>query len=269
MVRFRCVYGLNIKQLRFYKILFSLRMDSLLLLTGLAVAPGIYLSIVIYGKDKYDPEPKRILLAAFLLGCLSIIPAAIIEMLLKGPLTLPVPALANVAISAFVGIGLVEELCKFFILRTHAFRKPQFNEPFDGIVYAAFVGLGFATAENVMYVWQEGFGTGVLRMFTAVPAHYAFGVIMGYYAGKAKFEPARRTAYLVSGVFYAAFMHGAYDFFALQKNFPALTLFTIGVLIMALRISRKSIDELQADSAFRFHNPPVEIISNNGSEPQS
>jgi RsiW-degrading membrane proteinase PrsW (M82 family) len=217
------------------------------------VAPGIYLSIVIYGKDKYDPEPKRILLAAFLLGCLSIIPAAIIEMLLKEPLALTNSSLINVAISAFAGIGLVEELCKFFFLRIHAFRKPQFNEPFDGIVYATFVGLGFATAENLLYVYQHGFGTGILRMFTAVPAHYAFGVIMGYYVGKAKFEPGQRGTHIFRGIFYAAFMHGAYDFFALQQNIPALTIFTIGVLLMALRISRRSIEELHADSAFRFN----------------
>ena len=228
-------------------------MDSFFLLTALAVAPGIYLSLVIYGKDKYDPEPKRILLTAFLLGCISTIPAAIIEMLLKEPLAITGSSLINVAISAFAGVGLVEELCKFFFLRIHAFRKPQFNEPFDGIVYATFVGLGFATAENLLYVYQHGFGTGVLRMFTAVPAHYAFGVIMGYYVGKAKFEPGRRATLMFLGVFYAAFMHGAYDFFALQRNIPALTIFTIGVLLMALRISRRSIEELHADSAFRFH----------------
>jgi RsiW-degrading membrane proteinase PrsW (M82 family) len=241
-------------------------MNSLLLLTGLALAPGVYLSAVIYGKDKYDPEPKRILLAAFLLGCFSIVPAAAIELWLKGPLSQFGEGIMGTAITAFFGVGLVEELCKFFMLRTHAYRKSQFNEPFDGIVYAVFVGLGFATAENLLYVWREGFTTGVLRMFTAVPAHYAFAVIMGYYVGKAKFDTENRVSHLFRAVFYASFMHGAYDFFVFQKSYPALTIFTIGVLIMALRISRRSIEELQADSIFRFHNRPVEITANESAE---
>jgi RsiW-degrading membrane proteinase PrsW (M82 family) len=241
-------------------------MNSILLLTGLAFAPGIYLSIVIYGKDKYDREPKTILFTAFILGCLSIVPAIIIELWLKKPLFFEGFGIINAALSAFVGIGLIEELCKFFMLRVHAYRKAEFNEPFDGIVYAVFVGLGFATAENVLYVFQNGFETGILRMFTAVPAHYAFAVIMGYYVGKSKFEPANRTLHLFRAVFYAAFMHGAYDFFVLQKNYPALAIFTIGVLIMALRISKRSIEELQADSVFRFHNRAMETIPNERSE---
>ncbi|MCW5907822.1 MAG: PrsW family intramembrane metalloprotease [Chitinophagales bacterium] len=232
-------------------------MNSILFLVALAFAPGIYLAVAIYGRDKYDREPKMILLKAFLLGCLSIIPAAIIEIVLKEPLDFPELGIWNVAIHAFVGVALVEELAKFVMLRFHAYRLPDFNEPFDGIVYAAFVGLGFATAENVLYVLQGGWGVGVMRMFTSVPAHYAFAVIMGYYVGKAKFEPQHRMLHMTRGVFYATFMHGAYDFFLMQKSYPALAILTIGVLLMSLRISRRAVEELHADSVFRFHSTQV------------
>jgi RsiW-degrading membrane proteinase PrsW (M82 family) len=221
---------------------------------ALAFAPGIYLATVIYGRDKYDREPKLVLLIAFLLGCLSIYPALFLETLGE---------LAGYKVSnsfwgtmfyAFVIVAFSEEFSKFIMLRFHAFRHKAFNEPFDGIVYATFVALGFATAENFLYIADGGFGVGVLRMFTAVPAHYSFGVIMGYYVGKAKFEPAHRFIHLLRGLFYATFMHGAYDFFLMQRNYPALGIFTLGVLIMGIRISRRAIDELHADSAFRFHN---------------
>lgn len=224
------------------------------LLLGLAFAPAIYLSIIIYGKDKYDREPKRILLVAFLLGALSIIPAALVEVFLKKPLDFEELGLGNVFISAFLGVALVEEFFKFLMLRLHAFRLKDFNEPFDGIIYSVFVGLGFATAENIFYVLNGGFSVAILRMFTAVPGHYAFAVIMGYYMGKAKFEPEKRFKYMMLGLFFATFMHGAYDFFVFQKQYPALTLFTLGVLIMGLRISKRSIEELQADSVFRFRS---------------
>lgn len=238
-------------------------MNSILFLVALAFAPGIYLAVAIYGRDKYDREPKMILLKAFLLGCLSIIPAAFIEIFLAKPLDFEELGIWNTVIHAFVVVALTEELCKFVMLRFHAYRLPEFNEPFDGIIYGTFVGLGFATAENLLYVLQGGVSVGVVRMFTSVPAHYAFAVIMGYYVGKAKFEPQHRMLHMTRGVFYATFMHGAYDFFIMQKAYPALAILTIGVLLMSLRISRRAVEELHADSVFRFHNGHF----NNSGEP--
>jgi hypothetical protein len=81
--------------------------------------------------------------------------------------------------------------------------------------------------------------------------------------GKAKFEPQHRMLHMTRGVFYATFMHGAYDFFIMQKAYPALAILTIGVLFMSLRISRRAVEELHADSVFRFHNGHF----NNSGEP--
>jgi RsiW-degrading membrane proteinase PrsW (M82 family) len=228
-------------------------MTEVLGLFALAVAPTIYLAIILYGRDKYDPEPKRILLVAFLWGCFSVVPALFLESL-GAKLGHGISEnFFRTAFYAFVVVALSEELSKFLMLRLHAYRQKEFNEPFDGIVYAAFVALGFATVENIAYVFQHGFGTGIIRMFTAVPAHFSFGVIMGYYAGKAKFAPLHRFSLMTQGVFYATVMHGAYDFFIMQQNFPALGIFTVGILVMSWRISKNAINEMQADSKFRFH----------------
>ncbi len=230
-------------------------MENFWVLLALALAPSIYLGVVIYGRDKYDPEPKRILLVAFLWGCFSVVPALILGALASKMGFGISHSFLGTAFYAFAVVGLSEELSKFVMLRLHAYRRPEFNEPFDGIVYAAFVALGFATVENIAYVFQHGFGTGVMRMFTAVPAHFSFGVIMGYYVGKAKFAPKHRFSLMTQGVFYAVVMHGAYDFFIMQKNLPVLGVFTFGILIMSWRISKNAINELHADSKFRFHYP--------------
>ena len=229
-------------------------MDSLSGLFALALAPGIYLAIVIYGKDKYEREPKRILLAAFLMGAFSIIPAALIELFGIRFFHIQEASLSSAALEAFVVVAFTEESCKFLILRFHAFKEKEFKKPFDGIVYGAFVALGFATAENLMYVLRGGFSTGVLRMFSAVPAHYAFGVTMGYFVGKAKFEPEVKTSHMLKGLLFATLLHGAYDFFLIQKNYQMLGIFSVGVLIYSLMISRKEIRELEEDSIFRFKN---------------
>jgi len=227
------------------------------LLIALALAPGAYLSFIIYGKDKYEPEPKKLILFAFLLGSLAVIPAGILETSARAVLGLPADwtekrDILHAAATAFIVAAAVEEFSKFLVLRYWAFPKKDFNEPFDGIVYGAFIGLGFATLENVAYVLRYGFAAGVYRMFTAVPSHYALGVILGYYVGKAKFDSEQSRAIMGRGLLLVILLHGAYDFFSLQNRFPALALLTFVVLGWALILARRAIEELQEDSRTRF-----------------
>jgi ribosomal protein S18 acetylase RimI-like enzyme len=55
--------------------------------------------------------------------------------------------------------------------------------------------------------------TALMRIFTAVPAHASFGVIMGYYVGKAKFDYLKKQHLLLKGLFVATLAHGFYDCF--------------------------------------------------------
>jgi RsiW-degrading membrane proteinase PrsW (M82 family) len=227
------------------------------ILFALSIAPALYLAILIYGKDKYDPEPKRVLFMAFLWGCFSALPALALESAWMALGFGPSYNIIWMAVHAFIVVGLSEELSKFVMLRLHAYRQPAFNEPFDGIVYASFVALGFATVENLSYVFSaeqgDGFIVALTRMFTAVPAHFSFGVIMGYYVGLAKFLPERRFEMMFKGVLFATLWHGAYDFFIMQQNIPGLGIITVIVLWHAIKMSRKSIKKMQHDSMFRFH----------------
>ncbi len=228
-------------------------MFEILTLLGLAVAPAIYLAIVIYGYDKYDREPKTILFFAFILGGLSTIPAVAMETAWVGMGYDGSSSIYAMLFFSVIVIGFSEEISKFIMVRLHAYKNPAFSEPFDGIVYGAFVALGFATLENILYVMQYGYGTGVMRMFTAVPAHYAFGVIMGYYVGKAKFNMKYSVFLMAVGVLFATVLHGAYDFFILQEDYPGLAIFTFVILILSWRLSKRAIRSMQKGSKFRFH----------------
>jgi protease PrsW len=73
--------------------------------------------------------------------------------------------------------------------------------------------MGFATLENILYVTQHGYTTGVMRMFLSVPAHGTFAVIMGYFTGLAKFNPANKRFYLLMAVLLPVLFHGTFDFF--------------------------------------------------------
>jgi len=50
--------------------------------------------------------------------------------------------------------SIVEELLKFFGMKLSIGKNKAFDEPIDGMIYAAAVGLGFASLENIFYVWD-------------------------------------------------------------------------------------------------------------------
>ncbi len=117
----------------------------------------------------------------------------------------------TVFFSAFLEAGMPEEFCKFVIFMLFIWRDKNFDEYFDGIVYATFIGLGFACVENIEYVFSYGFQTGVVRALLSVPGHFLFGVLMGYFLSMAKFHPEKRGTYLMSGLLLAMLVHGLFD----------------------------------------------------------
>ncbi len=235
-------------------------MEGLLLL--LAILPGIGLSYYIYYQDLHDKEPGRKLVMCFILGMFSTFPAIIME---EYGMSLgfhdQTDNLLIIAGFAFAVIAFSEEFVKFFILRFYAYPSKEFDEPMDGIVYAVMIGMGFATLENVLYAFEFGLGTVILRMLTAVPAHAAFAVLMGYYVGLAKFNPEKKWQLQLQGFFLAVLAHGAYDFFILQNNYPGLGILTFVTLFIAIHFSRKMIAQHQANSPFigdEIINPQTE-----------
>lgn len=212
---------------------------NLALLLILALTPPTAIIVYIWFKDKYNKEPIKLLLFAFLLGTLSIIPAILLELI--GNELFERMTMLNVFIYAFCVVALSEEGMKFLALRRFLYRKADFNEPFDGIIYSVMISMGFAAVENVMYVLNHGFSTGFLRMFTAVPGHAGFAIMMGYFVGKAKFAQKHKTLYLLSGLISAIIFHGLYDFFLLQNDSNGLKYMAFAVLILCITLSFEAV----------------------------
>lgn len=217
-----------------------------LALFALAIGPAATIIIFFYSKDKNDREPFSVLLMSFFAGCLSILPAIILEQAL--PIFVPGTngySLISVAIYTFVIIAASEEFSKFIFLRYYAYKKPSFNEPYDGIIYAVMVGMGFATIENLMYVFGAesigaAWGTAGLRALTAVPAHATFAAVMGYYVGLAKFNKANERKLLFRGFLMATILHGFYDFFLFQNKTVGLYIGAVASLIIGIRFALKA-----------------------------
>jgi protease PrsW len=213
------------------------------MLIGLALAPVLAVIVFIWFKDKYDKEPVKLLLLGFILGAFSIIPAIILELI--GNSFFPRMTMLNIFYYAFFVVALSEEGVKYIILRKFFYHKPAFNEPFDGIVYAVMISMGFAAAENVMYVLNNGLSTAVMRMFTAIPAHAGFAVMMGFFVGIAKFSKRFKFYYKLLGLFTAMLFHGLYDFFLLQNNFADMKYLAFIVLFICLILSFRALNRKQ------------------------
>lgn len=217
-----------------------------------AVAPVLTIIIYIYVQDKYEKEPVGLLIASFFLG--GIVSVLIVTglYLVTGQF-IPITDQYSVwqqFIQAFVVVALSEEFSKYVIVKYFAQPRKAFNEPYDGIIYAVMVSMGFACTENILYVLQGGFETALLRAFTAVPAHATFGILMGYYMGKAKFSN-HRFKLNMAGLFLAVLFHGAYDFFLFIRFIPGISTGAFVSLIIASILSRKAIKLHQKNSNFK------------------
>jgi RsiW-degrading membrane proteinase PrsW (M82 family) len=228
--------------------------NRFMVLLALSIAPCIAICIFIYLKDKHNKEPIWLLLVSFVLGMLSTIPAIIVQLASGISLeSLAGKSYQQVALFAFGVVAVSEELSKYIMVRYFAYRRQAFDDPFDGIVYAVMVSMGFATLENIGYVMQHGFATGIFRMFISVPAHATFGIIMGYFLGLAKFNPSYKNRYLFLSVIFPVLFHGAFDFFLFMGNSWLHIVGALASFIIAIRLSKNAIRKHQANSFAQFN----------------
>lgn len=208
---------------------------STLIILAAALFPAILLLLYIWKKDP-QPEPTSQLIKAVLWGMAICIPAALLEMLIQPPLTnagVDSSTLVGTTINAFVVAALPEETFKLLVLWLVLRKNPYFDEHFDGIVYAVCVGLGFAALENVLYVFSDEnwLSVAIARALLAVPGHYAFAVLMGYYYSVYHFvEHSPRIAACI--LLAPVVAHGIYDAIALSGTVnPYIGGFSFFVLI--------------------------------------
>ncbi|MEY4928230.1 MAG: hypothetical protein RI894_2668 [Bacteroidota bacterium] len=230
-------------------------------LFAIAVLPGILVCFAMYRLDRYDREPLLVIIASFLLGIFSCLPAYFIETVGKkidsgflSPIfikTTMLNSLLQTAIFAFLIVALTEEGCKYLFLRFYCYNHKAFNEPLDGIIYSVAVSMGFATWENVIYGLQNDSETLLLRMVTAIPAHAAFAIIMGYHLGLSKFEsqPIDRR---LAGLTAAILAHGCYDFLLFQTVSPIARLLAFVVLGICIFYAWGLLRSLLIDSEKRW-----------------
>lgn len=244
----------------------------MLLIIVTALIPAVILGWWIYQKDSLHPEPLRMLIKAFLYGVGSTFVTLVITQLMGmiGLFVYDLGSFAGAVGTALFAAALPEEMAKLLMLWLFLRNNPFYDERFDGIVYAACVGLGFAGTENILYLVQSEnwLGTGIMRGITAVPAHFAIACAMGYFYSKRHFgDRSTITAICVLAV--PVLIHWIYDALAFSEGiFPALSV-VINVLFVLLiwrvyRSTMRRIDELQRQDRTGMTPPPPPYHGGNG-----
>ena len=229
-----------------------------------AIFPVVVFLAVIYKKDT-EKEPPKLLRKCFFWGCIATIPIIFIELFLDKFNTFS-SIFAHSFYDAFVSAALVEEGMKFLLLYWIIWKRREFDQYFDGIVYAVFVSLGFALVENIFYVIELGMGTAIMRAVLSVPGHGLFGVAMGYFFALAKFSGRKRIGLLWLSFLVPLLFHGLYDFLLMylgeNENVLLMILLLAGFILLMVVIWRFGIKYIKKHHAqdvaiLSAANPPV------------
>ena len=238
----------------------------MLVILSAGIAPGLALLSYFYLKDYYQTEPISVVLKAFMYGVCLVFPVMFLQYILE------VEGLINTDFdTSFLSAAILEEFFKWFILMFAIYQHIAFDEPYDGIVYGAAVSLGFATMENTLYLLANGVEHALTRAILPVSSHALFGVIMGFYLGKAKFSAQKIKYYLCVALIVPLFLHGVYDFILLTQKmwiywiFPfMLCLWWFG--LRKVKRARALSDFHAQQSVKRKHNNPFVPLSSSVSE---
>ncbi len=192
-------------------------MDSQLQVALSGAIPAIVAMWLVDRLDRKRPEPARTRRMVAFVGMLSVIPVLIIGSVLQrsvGDDLDPQFTYQGASFNAFILAAAVEEACKIGVVYWIVWRKPEFDERMDGIVYASRAGLGFALVENVLYLMGQTTLTGqlyvwVARALLAVPGHAMWTGMIGYMAARKRFDG--KGLGLLGGYLLAVAFHGAYD----------------------------------------------------------
>ncbi len=210
----------------------------------LAITVGVPLAILIYivRSDKF-PEPPQMVFKTFFIGVLITIPAGYLNSFIS--IFEDASGMQNMSFLA----GFTEEPLKFLAFMLFVYSKADFDEPMDAIVYGTVISLGFATLENIEYVYltygDQSFQIAILRAISAIPLHASCGVIMGYYIGLYAFKGSNK--YLIQALFIPIVVHSFYNFLT---GFGFIFFgYLVGVVYFANTLHKKYVFEQQNKSA--------------------
>ena len=203
-------------------------------------APLVIIAFIVY-SDKFK-EPLDLILKTFFLGIFLCIPAGELNSwLIQSP-------------DQSYFAGLTEESLKFIVLYFYIRPKAAFNEPMDAIVYGTIASLGFATLENLTYVYSgspesDSFTIAIIRAISAIPLHASCGIIMGYFFGLHAFLDSKSA--LIKSLIIPISIHATYNYLI---GFGFLWFYFLFAVMFYAQSLHKRVADLQQTKSMERQN---------------
>lgn len=168
-------------------------------------------------EDAKHPEPRRLIALAFIAGMMCVVVAVPLEKFVQGYLV------GTVVI--FTAWSIIEEALKFLFAYATVLRRAEDDEPIDPVIYMVTTALGFAAAENTLFLLSPIAGstamqvivTGNLRFIGATLLHVISSAAIGVCLGITFYKKRYIKQYAaVVGVILACTLHASFNFFILQ-----------------------------------------------------
>jgi len=198
--------------------------------------------------DRWEPEPPRLLVFAFLWGAsVAVVISIVLEVVFEAVIN--PAATVDSDTSAFtvaVGAPLIEEAAKgaFLLLMMTGRRRHELNSLTDCLVYAGLVGAGFAWIEDIFYIANaETVGaslvTAALRLVMAPFAHPLFTTFtgIGVFFALQRRNPLARVGCILVGFLAAVAMHGLWNgsaLFGVETYFGIYVLWMVPVFVLVI-----------------------------------
>jgi len=183
------------------------------------LAPSIVWLWFFLKKDKH-PESKRMILRTFFYGMLATVPTALIELgFFETVKTFPIPSLLFAILYALVGIGFVEEILKYLVVKKTVLNHREFDEPVDAMIYMIVAALGFAALENLLillpmianFQFFDAAFVSIFRFVGATFLHALASGLVGYFLALSLSQTKNRLKLMAKGIVIATLLHGLYD----------------------------------------------------------
>jgi protease PrsW len=170
--------------------------------------------------DRWEPEPPRLLVLAFLWGAsVAVIIASILQLVAEAAIN-PGATESVSPVTIVLGAPLTEEAAKglFLLVMMTGRRRNELNSLTDCLVYAGLVGAGFAWLEDILYIGGgetvgDSLLTAAMRLIMAPFAHSLFTTMFGigvWFALQHRSALAR-IGYILLGYLGAVIMHGLWN----------------------------------------------------------
>ncbi len=235
-------------------------MLALLVAFLLSFLPMWFYAYIVYWFDRFEREPKKLLVVVFLWGALvATIGAAIAEVLFSAGVVAVTAneSLAEISNAAFFAPFIEESLKGIAILFVAFVFRNEFDSILDGIVYAGIVALGFAATEDFFYLfsaydesgWGALFGLFFVRVILTGWNHAMFTAFTGIGIAVARLNKNVGVKILApfGGWLIAVILHGTYNGLLSTANALALAAFCVSwigwvaifaIIIWAIRRER-------------------------------